>query len=395
MPLSLTVMTGFGVILYGFSVYATDAAAGGEFSKTALSVAYGGAVFVGGLCAIPVGRFADRHGVRSIVAVGAAMAAAGLIAFALATESWHVIAAWWILIGPAQAMVYYEPAYVAIDQWSEPADRARTLGTITVIGGLAGIIFIPLTARLVEWLGWRPAVVLLGIAMLIVGEATALWALPHRHHQNDMARAAGPNSDRTASLLRDGKFVLYTAALMLILLATQGVIAHRLARFEEAGRSLAIVALWAAIASALSLPGRWIAPRMAERLGPTRLQAVIALVVAASVVLMVDGSSSWHLAGHFLLFGLSFGALLPLRAMVMGAWYSGPTFGRIMGTQWTSVVLVAAMGPVLVGVLRDATGTYLVSFAVLTMLFVLAAGLIYASGRAESPSSRIEGATSR
>ena len=59
------------------------------------------------------------------------------------------------------------------------------------------------------------------------------------------------------------------------------------------------------------------------------------------------------------------------------------------------MVLVAAMGPVLVGVLRDATGTYLVSFAVLTMLFVLAAGLIYASGRAKSPSSRIEGATSR
>ena len=40
-PLSLTVMTGFGVILCGFSVYATDAAAGDEFSKTALSVAYG------------------------------------------------------------------------------------------------------------------------------------------------------------------------------------------------------------------------------------------------------------------------------------------------------------------------------------------------------------------
>ena len=59
------------------------------------------------------------------------------------------------------------------------------------------------------------------------------------------------------------------------------------------------------------------------------------------------------------------------------------------------MVLVAAFGPVLVGVLRDATGTYLVSFAVLTMLFVLAAGLIYASGRAENPSSRIEGATPR
>ncbi len=40
-------------------------------------------------------------------------------------------------------MIYYEPAYVAIDQWSAPCDRAWTLATITLIGGLAGIVFIP------------------------------------------------------------------------------------------------------------------------------------------------------------------------------------------------------------------------------------------------------------
>ena len=74
--------------------------------------------------------------------------------------------------------------------------------------------------------------------------------------------------------------------------------------------------------------------------------------MAFSVVLMVDGTSSWQMIGHFFLFGLAFGALLPLRAMVMDGWYSGPSYGRIMGTQWTGVVLVAATGPVLVGVLR-------------------------------------------
>ena len=58
---------------------------------------------------------------------------------------------------------------------------------------------------------------------------------------------------------------------------------------------------------------------------------------------------------HFALFGMAFGALLPLRALVMGSWYSGPTFGRIMGFQWTGVVLVAAFGPIAVGVIRDAT----------------------------------------
>jgi cyanate permease len=84
--------------------------------------------------------------------------------------------------------------------------------------------------------------------------------------------------------------------------------------------------------------------------------------------------------GHFFLFGLAFGALLPLRAMVMGGWFSGPNYGRIMGAQWTGVVLTAASGPLLVGMVRDTTGDYDVSFAVLSVFFLVASGVILASG---------------
>ena len=384
MPLSATVMVGFGVILYGFSVYATDEAAGANFSKTALSLAYGGSVFAGGLLAIPVGRFADDHGVRIIVGLGAVLGFLGLASFSLANQSWQVVAAWWVLLGPAQAMIYYEPAYVAIDQWSAPRDRARTLAAITLIGGLAGIVFIPLTAGLVSALGWRPAVLLLGILLLATGGSTALFALPHRRSGESSRRAlAGPGS-ATWGFIRDHRFLLYTVALMLMLLATQGVITHRLARFEEGGFPLNTVALLAAVASAMSLPGRWIAPRLADRYGANRVQAIIAVIVALSVVLMVGGTSRWQMVAHFLLFGLAFGALLPMRAMVMGGWYSGPIYGRIMGTQWTAVVLVGASGPVIVAVVRNATGAYQASFVVLAALFMVSAGAIVASGRADT-----------
>lgn len=53
-----------------------------------------------------------------------------------------------------------------------------------------------------------------------------------------------------------------------------------------------------------------------------------------------------------------------------------------MGTQWTAVVL-AATGPLLVGVLRDASGGYQSPFALLTLLFLAAAAVIVAGGRAK------------
>ncbi|MGI9642709.1 MAG: MFS transporter [Acidimicrobiia bacterium] len=379
-PIALTVMFGFGAILYGFSVYATDQAAGAEFSKTTLSLAYGGSVFVGGLLALPVGHFADTHGVRIVVGVGALLGCLGLVGFALSQNTWQVIASWWLLVGPAQAMIYYEPAYVAIDQWSAPKDRARTLATITLIGGLAGIVFIPLTAWLVSLIEWRTSAALLGLSVLVVGGSTALFALPRWNNR------AGESGDRTklrTPVLRDVRFLLYTVALMLLLLSTQGVITHRVARFEEIGFSLTVVAAWAAVASALSLPGRGIAPRLAERFGATRVQASIAVVVAASVVLMVDGTTPAHMIGHFALFGFAFGALIPLRAMVMGGWFSGPQYGRIMGTQWTAVVLTAAAGPFIVGVVRDSTGGYGLPFVVLSVFFVIAAGVILVSGHVQ------------
>jgi len=383
-PLAATVMVGFGVILYGFSVYATDQAAGAEFSTTALSLAYGGSVFVGGLLALPVGHFADRHGVRFIVGAGALLGCLGLVAFSISDEAWQVVAAWWLFLGPAQAMIYYEPAYVAIEQWSSPKDRARTLATITLIGGLAGIVFIPLAAQLVSLFGWRPAVFVLGLVMLVVGGTSALFALPTSRMSQVGTTDASEVRNPASTFMRDRRFLLYTGALMLILLATQGVIAHRVARFEEVGYSLATVALWAAVASAMSLPGRWIAPRLAERFGPTRVQAAIAVIVALSVLLMVDDSPSWRMIGHFFLFGLAFGALLPLRAMVMGQWFSGPTYGRIMGSQWAGVVPVAAAGPVIVGVLRDTTGGYQTSFSLLATLYLAAAAVIVVSGRADT-----------
>ena len=162
----------FGVILYGFSIFVTDTAAGAAFSKTTLSLAYGGSVVVGGVLAYPVGTWADRRGIRYILVAGGACAAAGMGGFAAAQEPWQVVGAWWLLVGPASAMLFYEVAFIALDQWCAPQDRPRALGLVTLIGGLAGIIFIPGTEWLVTTIEWRATAVLLGSIVLARTPAT-------------------------------------------------------------------------------------------------------------------------------------------------------------------------------------------------------------------------------
>ncbi len=378
-PLSLTVMVAFGIMLYGFSVFLTDGAAGGEFSTGLLSVAYGGGLVAGGTLAYPIGRRADRKGVRGIFGLGAILGAAGLTLFSFATEPWQVLLAWWGLIGPAGAMTYYEPAFVAVDRWCTKEQRAKALAVLTLIGGLAGIIFLPGIERLISLVGWRPAVRILGLLLLLTGGATALFFL---RREPSIERVVSIHERYSlGTILRDRRFVLFTAAMVLSSVGAQAVLSHRVARFEEAGFAVAGVALWAAVASALSLPGRSVAPFLAQRFRPTTVQATVMVLMAIASVLMIDGSSDWQLSGHFIVFGLSFGAVLPLRAMVMSRWYSGTGYGRTMGAQWAVASLIGASGPAVVGLLHDSTGGYQIPISLVVFLLAGAAFLVVLSGR--------------
>ncbi|MEA2002384.1 MAG: MFS transporter [Actinomycetota bacterium] len=379
--LAMTVMVGFGVILYGFSIYVTDGAAGADFSKTLLSAAYGGSVVAGGLLAIPIGRRADRVGVRGILALGGLLAAIGMTIFGAATAPWQVLVAWWIFIGPAGAMIYYEVAFVAVDRWCSPRQRPRALGALTLIGGLAGIIFIPLTQWLVAFVGWRTTAFTMGA--LVMGTALATTGIALR----EVDRVAGRGRDKvpqrslTRQLLKDRRFVTHTSAMILTFFAAQGIIAHRVALFNEAGFSVNTVALWAAAASALSLPGRWVAPLLATRFRAADVQAAATVLLAVGTILMLDGTASWQMIGHFAVFGVAFGAVLPLRAMTMATWFSGPRYGATMGTQWTVTTIVGAFGPVAVALLRDVTVDYQLAVTALVAALSFGALLLFISTR--------------
>ena len=66
-------------------------------------------------------------------------------------------------------------------------------------------------------------------------------------------------------------------------------------------------------------------------------------------------------------------------------WYSGPGYGRVMGTQWSIAAIGGAAMPVLIGLLRDAAGGYGPALAAVAGLFVLAAVAAVLSGRSPPP----------
>lgn len=375
--LAISVGVSFGAILFGTSVLITSTAAGAEFSIALLSTAFSGSVLTGAFLAVPIGRYGDCHGIRGITALGGALVALGFISFALSQEPWQVIASWWTLIGPGSAMVLFEPAFIAIQQWFDRATRNKAAGTLTLITGLAGPIFIPTTTYLTGALGWRITAAVLGIVVLTGTLVVAGWSLrivPPGPTQ-DGNTATPPHTSKSSNRLPLG-FVPLTVGVLLTMAVLEAFNVHRIARFENAGFDPALIAWWAAAVGLLSLPARFLLPVLANRFDPAKLWLVVTVLIMPSVWMAVRGTEAWELYGHFIVFGLLFGAFMPLRAVIMSDWFSGPRFGAMMGAQAVAIALGRAGGPALVGWVAGSRLGYSTAMLLLSLVLLGSAVMV-------------------
>ena len=382
--LATIVNVSYGTIFYSFSVLLGEGAAAGEFSRTLLSASLGLGVLVSGVLAPLVGTLCDIGGSRRVFIVGVVLGAAGLAAFSRATEGWQVIAAWLLLLGPAMAATFYEPAYVAIDQWFE-GPQGRPLGVLTLVAGLSVTIFLPLTQWLVERFGWRDATLALGIVLLAVVWALSLLIVRERPREDakawDLDLRATYKSMLDALNYTNQTFWIITAAFFLGLAATFALLFHQVAYLQDLGFPAGQVAAAVGVIGVISLPGRFLLPALGDHVPPQSLIAITFGLLAISGLLLTGTDQWWRVYLYIALFGTVFGAVLPMRAVIMSQCFSGPLYGRMMGLQQSMLALAIAGGPFVAGALRDASGEYTIPWLIFTATFVIAIPIILAARR--------------
>lgn len=212
-----------------------------------------------------------------------------MAAFSRATEGWQVIAAWLLLLGPAMAATFYEPAYVAIDQWFE-GPQGRPLGVLTLVAGLSVTIFLPLTQWLVERFGWRDATLALGIVLLAVVWALSLLIVRDRPREDakawDLDLRATYKSMLDALIYTNQTFWIITAAFFLGLAATFALLFHQVAYLQDLGFPAGQVATAVGVIGIISLPGRFLLPALGDHVPPQSLIAVTFRLLAISGLLL-------------------------------------------------------------------------------------------------------------
>jgi len=366
--LAATQLVSWGVLFYGFAVVAPDVTADTRWSEPLVSGAFTLGLIVAGVAAPPVAAALADRDPRLVLTAGSLAGLAGMVGFALAPHP-AVLYLAWVVVGFAMAATLYEPAMavlVAID----PGRRHRTLAVITVAGGLASTVFAPLGSALTEALGWRSALLVLGIGGGLVTAVLHAVVLPPAHvHPAEVrvAAEAAPPFDRRLRALR--------VALLFEQAAILGTTAHLIGLLVDRGVGLGAAAVALGVMGLGKVVGRMLLLGPASRRPPALLSSIVdgAQLVGLAVPLVATGPAV--LLPAMFVVGAGSGATTILRPLLVVDLVGAGPFAAVNARLQRATTLARASAPLVLGGLVAVVGwsaawlVMLVAFGVATQRF--------------------------
>jgi MFS family permease len=369
--LSLAQLISWGSIFYLFSLLMAPLERDLGLSRTQVSLAFSLALLTEGLMAYPVGRWIDR-GYERVVMTAGSMLAAVCLTLHSQVRSLSGLYVVWMGLGVAMAAVLYSPAFALVTR-RFPHDFRRAIITLTLLGGLASTVFIPLTAGLMSSQGWRNA--LLCLALLHALVCAPLHALTLR---NAPRRAVSPGGAAVAvgpgtrsgqgvagphQLMRRAPFLLIGVFTVLMMSVTVAIPAHIVSLLRENNLPEAwVIALPAAIGLA-QVMGRLLLYFFEYHLDLHTVNRLVPALIPLGVLvlLLTPYGGAWQVAvvGLFVvIYGLGNGMLTIVKGTAMAQYVSREHVATLNGALGVPLALARAAAPLLLGLMWSPQAGY-------------------------------------
>jgi len=350
----VTLFAVYGVA-YSFGAFFGPMAAEFGAHRSATSAVFSVTVLVWCILGPLTGHLSDRFGPRIVVATGAVVMSIGLALTSMIDRLWLGYITYGIGVGVGVACAYV-PMVAVVGGWF--IRRRNTALGIAVAGiGFGTVCGAPLSAALISHLGWRATyltfavatgAILLGCAWIV--ERPPVHVTPSRMRLGDAIRSPAFG------------FMYASSVTMSIVLFVPFVYLPSFAR-DHGASEFASAALVGIIGGA-SVAGRMGLGSMADRAGVVRLYQGSFLVLALSYGIWLAAASYPVMVVFALVMGAGYGGYVALSPAVIAHLFGTNRMGTMLGALYTSGGLGAMIGPPLVGMMIDRTGSYRVAIAV-------------------------------
>ena len=368
-----TTATAAATVFYGMNTFLNDLIT--EFGWAAWVTFAGSSVRteVGGISAPFVGWAIDKLGPRRVLLTGIALTAIGLYLMSHMNSLWQFFVVMAIVsLGSSTAGNLC--GFAAIVTWFERR-RARAL-TLSTLGGSLGGLAVPIVAVAVGTLGWRSALQLLAIFVVVSGLLFATFVRTrHTDHDEPMDGLPEIQDDSLQTVhnwalplkvaMRTRSFSMLMAGFVANGFAMTSLLTLAFSYFEhEYGLTKGAAGLTITTLTVSSILGRIVLGFQGDRYEPVKLLGLCAIILTLGLpllsvgILFADGSGVWIAFVGLVISAIGFGGSVPLRSLVIADFYGTASFGRLMGTERFISTIGGTVGPILIGVSLDLTDHY-------------------------------------
>ncbi len=363
-----------GLALYGLPLYYDYMVS--EFGWSRTQVTSGNAIsklVVGPLFGLLAGWIIDRFGPRRLMLVGIVLAAAALVGLSWMSALW-MFYYFYLLNALGYGCGGPLPNQVLLSQWFREG-RGKAMGFAYLGIGIGGAVVPLLSYWMAGLWGWRGALRALGVMVLGLAGPMAYFAKEAPAHAKDANADGGLGPLR--AVFRQPAFYLLAVGSMCSIAAVGGANQHlKLFLSLDQGYRQGGAARIISLVLACSIAGRLLMGWLADRAPKARVMLLIYMLVAAAIPLLFFASSPGAMYLFAVMFGIGLGGeylIIPLMAAEL---FGVRVLGRVMGVVVTADGVAESVSPMLVGYLRDATGSYGVGFSVLVGVALLGAAAI-------------------
>ena len=355
-----------GLALYGLPFYYDFMVR--EFGWSRTQVTSGNALsklIVGPLFGFMAGWVVDRFGPRRLMMAGIVMAGVALVGLAHMTSLW-MFYAFYLLNALGYVCGGPLPNQVLLSRWFDKS-RGKAMGFAYLGIGIGGYLVLMLSPRLVEAFGWRGAVQVLGILIIALALPLAYFVRDEPDAAAGVTRSAVPGTVAPmGGIFRNPAFYLLAIGSMCSIGAVGGTSQHlKLFLSLDLNFSQTAAASVASTVLACSIAGRLIMGWLADRMPRKHVMLLIYGLIAGSIPLLFFAQSQAALYAFAAIFGLGLGGEYMIIPLMAAELFGVRVLGRLLGVILTADGVAEATFPMLVGYLRDVTGSYRTGFGLL------------------------------
>ncbi len=384
----MLIIAGYG-IRYSFGTFFTSLEQEFGSSRFLTSAIFSSYMLLGSATSVAAGWAADRYGPRIVFLAMTLFSFLGLLLTSRAGALWQLFITYSLLLAIGTGPVYIVATSIAAKWFAKM--RGLAIAIVTSGVGLGSIIMVPVAAYVIEVSGWRLSFLVLGLITLVFILPGALLARRSPAEIHADARERSPDAATTqagGTNIHGGPELsirqsMVTAEFKLIVIiwifysaCIFTVMTHMVPHALDLGITPLSAASLVSVIGFATIPGRIVMGIVSDKAGRKTVALACALLMAASLVLLLFSSSLQMLYVFAVLFGIGYGGLGPPMVALVGDTFGVRHLGMIMGILEVAWVIGASLGPLLAGYIYTATGTYRLAFVLLVAASVIVIAVI-------------------